>query len=281
MKNQKGSATVIVFIVFLLTMGGAVWYFTNISKGNLPAEQSQVNSIPTESQADKQKTYKNTLLGYEISLKSPWRVAENFTLKFQSEKNFISLAEAAGCSMFSENSLDVVPEKTYADCLAKHPELNQQSKEFNKTWSISKSEMVILTDLPNDQEAAFLQEVLNHKTNTASFPSEHAIIIYPVASGLVSKETSLNSKSKIKIQYYNLVDGTKTSKIDDRAIEPFNEGTIASIRSLSINVPHNFTYKMLSGDMEKGLYFKVLDAEQGSKLEQTFYEVVNSVKFSQ
>lgn len=94
MKNQKGSATIIAFIVLLLTLGGTVWYFKNfpMTKVSVPQTEEVKNMEVSRVVAENQtivdtstwQTYKHTKYGYEIKYPPGMKVTEKpkFTFVF-------------------------------------------------------------------------------------------------------------------------------------------------------------------------------------------------------
>ena len=171
--HQKGFANMIVLVILLLTMGGAVVYFKNFPLEKLPAEQPPeqpktkeakniiTNNPATESQKDLVETYKNTALGYEISYKKPWRIAEGASKKVD-ESTFLSQIRAnVGC-MDLGGSLPVDPSviSEIQNCLEKSGQLkkiNDLHNEYLKKWSIENSQTILLTRLSPEEEKQHLR----------------------------------------------------------------------------------------------------------------------------
>jgi hypothetical protein len=92
MQTQKGSATVIVFIALLLTLGGTVWYFNNFSLQKLTVTTSleqpqteEIKKVATVSVVEKNtantnlsswKTYKSKGNNFTVQYPSNWFVEE-------------------------------------------------------------------------------------------------------------------------------------------------------------------------------------------------------------
>ena len=81
MQPQKGSATIVVFIVLLLTLGGTVWYFKSVSLTKTTREQAQHIKLqkPADTPPPQTEQFADQLKEYSTRYFSVWYPSE-FTL---------------------------------------------------------------------------------------------------------------------------------------------------------------------------------------------------------
>jgi hypothetical protein len=256
-------------IVIIAVIGIAIYLILSHPKINLN------NNVPTETK------YSNSLLSYELTLKNPWRVAVNLSKYDAILKKTDALDTEADCAMVVDSSKPISA-SDLQNCLIKSPRFNELNKEFNdfqNNFTIENSEVVILTDLTEQEEANFIADIKSNKKTIMDFPSAHAIQIYPIDFDLCPQKIYPNTNSTLKISDISLNNGVKACQLDYRAMTVPKTGTILD-SGLIIAVPRVFNFKIIGGDVAHGLVFKVI-TYLGSPLEKTFYDILNSFKFTQ
>lgn len=231
------------------------------------------NSSP---QSFKNQTYTNTKYGYTLSYNSKWRIAE----KYSKHIGLLQLGAIynlkTGCLNPDADDLNAQMQNLQ-NCLAKSPylsEMNNAINNYENNWRAETAETVIFTDLSQSDEDSFLSEVKAKAKIATDFPAGHQIGVFPYDVVLsFQKETTPDSKSKIKNKYFYLSDGTKAYEIDGRLMG-------YSDSNLKISIPHNFIISLSDGKAAKSLLLEGHIAT-GSDNETDFLNMAKSVKFEQ
>ncbi|MBI2120861.1 MAG: hypothetical protein HYT94_04525 [Parcubacteria group bacterium] len=198
-QSQKGSATIVIFIVILLTLGGAAWYFKNVPLGKIPAEQPHkqpqteevknvvTNNPTTQDQKDSVKTYKNTKYGFEFTIPTGWRISADMS----AYSSAVQIVQSAPRSQYTSMNLTDLS--------------TEEKKKFNDLvqqevvrWKVDTSPAVILTNLSEQKEKDFFQQVKNGTTDLSQFPHENSIFInvysHPTDMNAVEKDTKVSQR---------------------------------------------------------------------------------------
>jgi len=266
-------------VLFIAGGGFAYWYFayepkqeviqTQITQQEkqqiVESETQQVISVEKPAQDEPiDFQYINTKFGYQIKYKSPWRIATDYSRR---------LATEAQLNEIPTNVLEECP--TNPVCSGR---LDPLLRDFQLKWSVDASEVIILTDLSEDDEKLFLNEVSTGKKELPEYPRGHWIQV--ALSDIRSdpsyfKDSPLDSKSRIKIKHITLSNGREVKQVDARLPEN-------PLSAISISMPHDFNTdfqnSVTDGKRAVSLIF-ITSAENGSDAEKIFFEIVNSTVF--
>jgi hypothetical protein len=157
----KDSATIIVFIILLLTLGGAVWYFKSVSMTNVPGGEPQTEeniqpksepkttettgiTSPTASiDTSSWKTFKNERYGFEFR----YPKAKNYTIDdFLYEGAYVEISDARDDKTGGPGIKFGPP-----DSDKKYPDLKTFLSEYQEkdpTIRITKTEYFTLNNIP-------------------------------------------------------------------------------------------------------------------------------------
>lgn len=99
---QKGSATIVIFIILLLTLGGTVAYFKNFPLKKLPVEQvklATINDTPVSGRGGEQdtsswKTYRDEKCGFEMKYPPDRKIKSTRILISIEAENVLQTQEA-------------------------------------------------------------------------------------------------------------------------------------------------------------------------------------------
>lgn len=154
--NQKGSANIIVFIVLLLTLGGAVWYFISFPIANVPAGEPKAvetdkiatnNPPPSPIQPPNKKRgtqeYFNPVYKYAISFPDTFLVAEmgpagDIVLGPMQEKKSVDLVFGISAPLKSNQvaALYAANLKDYARYFANEIDRFEKNKYYGSSGSL-------------------------------------------------------------------------------------------------------------------------------------------------
>lgn len=263
--NQRGFITpVLIGIVVLLLIGGGAYFY---SQNNKSVNQKFNNSSLST-------TYKNSLLGYELTVQPGWHISEVMSKKLDTNLFMMNSYSSMGCD--TNKFLDQYDDEKVAlqklqDCLKNSPELmkiESKYKDFEKNWTLEKSQNIFITKLSSSDEQNFTLADL--ATAQSSLPKGSFILIRPFDSDMSFKEAT-STRSGTKKSFYSLGDNTKSYLTDWRSTKLSSNGLILSV---PINLEINMLY---AGGKIKSLTV-VSTVDVGTQEEKDFFNTLNSFK---
>jgi len=219
-------------------------------------------------------SYANNSVGYKISYRSPWRIADAYS-KYISTTNYsLILLNKLGCNE-SLGSLDETEQKVLLEkdkkCLAdKSAEVRANDKKiasFENNWQSGTSEYISLTDLSETEELSIIDQIKQQKISPIDLPADHFIEIYPSDLSLKFEQEKLSGK--IIRKFFYLSDGTKTYLTEMPELKP--------ARLLVIVIPQDY-YSPISATTTKSLVIK-MSSMVGSDKEKDFFDIAKSLQF--
>lgn len=271
MLKSKGfiSLSVLAAIILVVIIGGSfgLYYFNHL-KQRTSVQSANPSGSNTSISITQQ--YQNKLLGFSIIYPSTWRPANDYTKRLYLAAKYAYIAAEEGCTL-SYTGEEANAITGYNACLInKNSSIAKKYSKYNPWPGLENSDIIVLTDLSEAEEEAFLSEVTLQKKSLLDFPKGHSIQIYASEIGFTLKDHEPDSKSKIRIERLLLSDGYEAELFDSRAEPPLD--------TLTISIPHTFVYELYPGVQAKSLVLKT-NIEINSISEKTFYDVLNSLKF--
>jgi hypothetical protein len=270
---MKRKIAIVVIIIILILTGIFILWKARQNQFLHPKEEKNQNAIIDNK-------FINRLLGYEITVKNPWRLAAELSYSYALQKRSMVFANQNDCKImdFEDIPSNTQTKSAFQECIKEHPQIKKDIEDFHNNWKIENSEYVALTDLSQKQETDFINSTRGTDKTILDFPAKNAIQIYPDSSNGKSFLSCEIASSKIMREYINLPDGTKACKIDTRNASFTKTNTIID-RFIMVIVPHKISYEINKFPVfTDGLIFTV-GADHGSELEKTFFDVVNSLNF--
>ncbi|MDO8728318.1 MAG: hypothetical protein Q7K26_00335 [bacterium] len=268
MKNsQKGFVGLaIIIIVALVLIGGGTYVYLN--KGS-----SKPENIPVVNQTNSTlKVYRNSNLGYEISVQPNWHISEEMSKKFDTFIFTSNLYKSVGCDLetFAEMGGDAtVVNQKLQDCLKKSPklsEINSLYENFNKSWNVGNAQTIILTRLTSEEESKINKEIVSINTN---WPQGSFIRVAPFDfKGDFATEIS-SSKAGLKRSFY-FIGNDKTYLTDMR-------DTKISDGGISLSLPISSEKQLYTGEKIQSINF-FSTVTKDSQDEKDFFVMVQSLK---
>ncbi len=265
MKNtQKGFIIpAMIAIVLILAIGGGGYAYLESKKVN------KVEIVDT-----KPINYKNSLLGYELTLEPEWYISELLSKKLDVDLFTLNLYDSVGCNtntFIEQNKDEKIALEKLQECLKKSPDLlkiDTKLKNFINNWTIETSQNIFITKLLTENQKRFtLTDLTSPQFN---LPKGSFILIKPFDS-VFSFEEATSTKSGSKKSFYSIGDNTKSYLIDFR-------GTKLGSGDIFLSVPIKSGVSMLYAGGKIQSLTVVSTVEVDSSEEKTFFNTLNSLK---
>ncbi len=222
--------------------------------------------------------YQNNNLGYELKYKNSWRLLSN--LSFQEDRITFSYLSTRDIGCFdevpelnlsllagniSDEEFDLLQTEV-GKCVDKNKTiLNEKIKKFDSEWSINKSRILYIADW---KEVEKFKEMVPGEYDGQLLGNMMVIKPLNIALTFKEKEAIPTSDGRyLATTFVELSNGIKAYTFDTRDYE--ENGT------LLISIPHSYNNDTFLID------FKTLLIEtsvaKGSKAEEDFYDIVNSL----
>ncbi len=247
-------------VILLLVVGGATYYYLQNSKTN--------NVSSTD--------YKNSLLGYELTVPLGWHVSEGMSKRLDADLFMLNSYASIGCdtNMFIEKYNDEkIALQKLQECLKKSPDLmksDSKYKDFEKNWTIENSQNIYITKLSlTEQQRLSLVDLQLPQSN---LPKGSFVLIRPADVVLSFEKATTSTNGKSKRDFYYLGDKTKTYLTDFRNSKVLND--------LFISIPISSKLSMLYNGGKIQSLTIISTADINSQEEKDFFKIMDSLKLT-
>lgn len=266
MKNkQKGFIVpLLIGIVFLLLIGGGVYFY---SQNNKSINQKPNNILLSN--------YKNSLFGYELTVQPEWHISEVMSKKLDTSLVMMNLYNSVGCDIntFIEKDDYETALPKLQECLKNSPDsmkIESEYKDFEKSWTLETAHNIFITKLSSvDEQKLPVGDLL---TTGSSLSKGSFILMRPFDSDMSFKEAT-STKSGTKKSFYSLGDNTKSYLTDWR-------NTKLSSMGLILSIPISSEINMLYAGGKIQTITVISTAGVGTQEEKDFFKTLDSFKLN-
>ncbi|MDP3740793.1 MAG: hypothetical protein Q8R08_00510 [bacterium] len=241
--NQKGFIkTAIIFVIFVLIIGGLFVYVNHKNSSNL------------------QKIYKNEKFGYQIVLPNNWSISKPANAQIDLARKYLTDAVNEEIFDYSGDSV-TVKNQTKLD------EIEKRIVSEGKVWDPAQANYIILTNATLEEQDAFYGAVIRkEKLMLIDFFPNRTIRIEP-SEHIAQLTTTSTTTSKRIDKTIILSNGMKAEY--KKLINP-------NIGATFVYVPMTSNELTYNGEKINSLQFTYLKDEIS---ENDFIDIVNSVTF--